>query len=584
MLRALIDGNSFHPMTGAHLQWTNLRGEQEVYVLDSNEVLIGRKADSDIIFPNHSVSRHHAKFVKNGEGYFLVDLPNTLGTYVNGQQVTQHELRHGDKIRLGRDRTEIRYLTGPEDLGTSTRQSPVDDFGKSWAELWSVLPPDSIQHSDLEKMSSLLEFQYQWEKTFSAEKTFRQILDTALRISKAERGYILLKRQDQFEYVSGLGEGGEPLRESDFQTSQSVARQVARDGVPVYTAEGLDEALAQQQSIINLRLRSVACMPLRWLSPQSAVPSVNGVLYLDSTQSMRVLSDLDQKILSKLALEAGNVFEKLELIKTLEQSRLLELELSMAQSELRAADALRRAESKVLLAEYTASMGRFAAALSHELNSPIGALKSALETSAVIAEKKAVLPPERRNEVEEVEANLRRAAMESLERLHQIILRMQRFTNLDRSEILPVDLNSMLQDVVDILKPEITGSVAIETFFQPLPSILVRPQQMSAVFANLLRSAIESLSGDGNVRLKTRQTDSQVEVAIEDDGKGMPAEELANIFDPTFKVKKGRVSTGNWSLFSARQIVREHGGEIDIESSAGKGTAVRVRLPDSGSK
>jgi signal transduction histidine kinase len=428
-------------------------------------------------------------------------------------------------------------------------------------------------------MSSLLDFQYQWGKTFSADKIFDQILVAALKISKAERGYILLKRQERFEYVSGLGENGQRLPEPEFQASQSVARRVARDGKPIYTAEEIDEEFAQQRSIVDSHLRSLACMPLWWLSPESDCPSVNGVLYLDSTHSMRTLSGLDSKILNKLAQEAANAFEKLELVKTFEQRKTLELELALARSELQTADALRHAEAKVLLAESGASMGRFAAALSHELNSPMGALKTALQTSATLAEKRAVLPPEKRHEMDQLDAQLRCTALESLERLHRIVLRMQRFTNLDRSEILNADLNSLLQDVVDILRAGFKGNVYIELNLQPLPFIMVRPQQLSAVFSNLLQNAVEALDGGGHVLLATRRIESQVEISIEDDGKGMLAEELANIFDPAFKVKSGRVSTGNWSLFSSRQIVREHGGEIAIRSTLGKGTSVLVKLP-----
>jgi signal transduction histidine kinase len=294
---------------------------------------------------------------------------------------------------------------------------------------------------------------------------------------------------------------------------------------------------------------------------------------------MRTLSGLDSKILNKLALEAASAFEKLELVKTFEQRKTLELELALARSELQTADALRHAEAKVLLAESGASMGRFAAALSHELNSPMGALKTALQTSATLAAKRKVLPPEKRDQIDELDAQLRRTAAESLERLHRIVLRMQRFTNLDRSETLEADLNSLLQDVLDILRAGFNDDVHIELNMQPLPSIMVRPQQLSAVFSNLLQNAIEALDGGGHVLIATRRIESQVEVSIEDDGKGMPAEELANIFDPAFKVKSGRVSTGNWSLFSSRQIVREHGGEIAIRSTLGKGTSVQVKLP-----
>ncbi|PYV82710.1 MAG: hypothetical protein DMG05_27655 [Acidobacteria bacterium] len=569
-------------MTTACLKWIDSQGQEQFYSLSADEILVGRKSDADIILAHASVSRHHAKLVRGQEGYSIIDLSNTNGTYVNGQRIRQQRLHHGDRICLGQDRTQLSYLTDTSPFASPVLNSEADNLEKSLASLTSILP----QHSDLEKISSILDFQYQWGKVFSAESTFEQILKATLKISGAERGYILLKQQDRFEYVIGMNDRGQNLPQSDFKASQTVVRQVAKDGNPVYMARGIAEEFAEQKSILTLNVRSLACMPLRWMLPESDTAEVRGVLYLDSTRGMRELSGLDEKILNKLALEAGNVFEKLEMLKTFEERRSLQLELALAQetqknlqTELRAAEELRRAESQVLLSENAASMGRFAAALSHELNSPLGALKSALQTCNALAEKKATLPVEKREEVDEVEAQLRRNAMESADRLHQIVLRMQRFTNMDSKEILLVDLNSLLQDVVDALKLQIKEGVTLELDLQPIPRISVRPQQISAVFSNLLQNAVEGLTSAGNVWLTTCQAGSQLQIVVRDDGRGVSAEELASIFDPSFKVKAGRVATGNWGLFSCRQIIREHGGEIEIQSTPGHGTTVRVTLP-----
>lgn len=569
-------------MTSACLKWIDERGDKKVFLLTANEVLIGRKSDADIVVPSASVSRRHAKLTRGSDGYSILDMPNTHGTYVNGRKIREHRLVHGDVIRIGRDGPELRFTTRIDGVEGPIARSASVALSQSWVDLTSIVPITSTDDSDLEKLSALLDFQHEWGRTFSAERTLEQILAAALKISRAERGYILLKRQDGFEYAAGLAEDGERLLESAFRASQSVARQVANEGEPVYAETGIQGDLAEQQSIVNLHLRSLACIPLRWLSPEADVPTVNGVLYLDSTNVMRSFSKLDQKIFQKLALEAAKVFETLELIKAMEQQKSLQLELDRAQQELRVADALRRAEGTLLLAEYGESIGRFAAAMSHELNSPVGALKSTFQTLDVLARKKSSVSLDKRAEMEVMEAGLRRTANESLECLHQVVLRMQRFTNLDRSALLPVDVNSLLHDVIEIVKAGASSQVTIESDFEPLPSIPMRPQQMSAVFSNLLRNAIEGTCGEGRVRIATRQATSQVEISLEDDGKGIPAEELATIFDPVFRVREGRVSTGNWSLFSSRQILREHGGEIEIRSTFGKGTSVRVRLPYTG--
>jgi signal transduction histidine kinase len=156
---------------------------------------------------------------------------------------------------------------------------------------------------------------------------------------------------------------------------------------------------------------------------------------------------------------------------------------------------------------------------------------------------------------------------------------MQRITNLDRDEALPTDLNALLRDVTDLLKSASQAPTAIELDLQPLPPLSVRPQQMSAVFSNLLQNAIEASGAAGTVRISTRQLPGSVEIVFRDAGRGISAEELTHLFDPAFRVRAGRVSTGNWGLFSSRQIVRESGGDISIESSPGAGTMVRIVLP-----
>src|SRR5438034_9352668 len=181
-------------MTTVSLKWTDSEGHEQFFPLSTDEILIGRKSDADIILANASVSRHHAKLVRSQEGYSIIDLSNTNGTYVNGQRIRQQRLHHGDRICLGQDRTQLSYLTDTSPFASPVLNSEADNLEKSLASLTSILP----QHSDLEKISSILDFQYQWGKVFSAESTFEQILKATLKISGAERGYILLKQQDRF--------------------------------------------------------------------------------------------------------------------------------------------------------------------------------------------------------------------------------------------------------------------------------------------------------------------------------------------------------------------------------------------------
>jgi signal transduction histidine kinase len=240
---------------------------------------------------------------------------------------------------------------------------------------------------------------------------------------------------------------------------------------------------------------------------------------------------------------------------------------------------LRLAQSRVMLSENAASLGRLAAAVSHELNSPLGALKSSVSTLLVVAARQATAPASDQQRLSALQAELRRTVLEAAARLDEIVGRIQRFANLDRAEVQSVDLNGLLRDIALLLEPHAKQKVHLELDLQPVPSVLCRPQQLSAVFSSLLTNAIAAVPENGSIRISTRPRDSTCEVLIQDSGRGIGAAELAGIFDPSFKVAGGRVSTGNWSLFNSRQIIQQYGGELRITSEEGRGTTVQVTLP-----
>ena len=240
---------------------------------------------------------------------------------------------------------------------------------------------------------------------------------------------------------------------------------------------------------------------------------------------------------------------------------------------------LRVAESRNLLSENAASVGRLAAAVSHELNSPIGALVSGVDTLLLLAARQPHSSPSEQQRLLLLQNELRRSIKQSTDRLKEIVARMQRFSNLDKAEVQAANINDLISDVAALLEPRYKGVVEVDIRLEPVPPLVCRPQQISAVFSNLMGNAIDATNGNGRVTVSSRDKGSAVEVAFEDNGRGLSNAELQSIFDPGFKVTQGRVSTGNWSMFSSRQIVHEHGGDIHIESERGKGTRVRVVLP-----
>jgi phosphoserine phosphatase RsbU/P len=320
-------------MSKPQLYWLGPDGQENSFPLVAPEVLIGRKSDADVVLNNQHVSRHHAKLVKTADGYALQDLGSTHGTFVNESRVENKALKHGDKISLGKDRIDLHYFTSESKPAKAVPKTDTTQiFERSLMDLGVVLPSGS---SDLEKISCILDFQYQWEQMFTPETAFQKILESALKISGAERGFVLVREGNKYGYASGMDGQGRNLSLSHFKTSHTVVDEMVSKSAPVFIVEGLDNRYKEQASIVAMNLRAVACLPLMGIPSQADTPSILGILYLDSTKKMHSLSGLDQRILNKLAVEAGNVLERVEMIKTIEQRKKLEQELTLAEETQR---------------------------------------------------------------------------------------------------------------------------------------------------------------------------------------------------------------------------------------------------------
>ncbi len=325
------------PPSAPRIEWTEVPGRPEVFRLAAAPVLIGRRSDADIVLSHRLTSRQHARIEREGEGWAIVDLQSTHGTWVNGERVERCPLRSRDRVRLGREGVELMYLTGAADAdATTTNLLANEGLDQSVRRLVNVLPDQTGStegYSELEKISCLLDFHYSFGKAFSAEKTFHHIVKSALQISGAERGFVLRKQSGggDFHYSLGLDGSERTLSEAEFRTSTSVVEQVTRTGQPVFMTQGIKGNFAAQESIVAMNLRAIACLPLEAMSHESNAPTIMGILYLDSHKYMHSLSGLDEQLLRRLAGEAGNVLEKLEMVETLAERQRLEQELAVAE-------------------------------------------------------------------------------------------------------------------------------------------------------------------------------------------------------------------------------------------------------------
>jgi signal transduction histidine kinase len=240
---------------------------------------------------------------------------------------------------------------------------------------------------------------------------------------------------------------------------------------------------------------------------------------------------------------------------------------------------LRGFETRALRAESAGTMVRLTAALAHELSSPLGVLASGIDLLPALSARREQADPESRARLLAAEADLRLSLTASVERLRKTVNRIQQLTNLDEAETQEANLNDLVNDAVGIVRPKSPDSTRFELHLQPVPNVTCRPQRLLAVLCSVLSNSVEALGEAGHITVATAARDAVLQLDIQDDGRGIPAERLAHIFDPRFEVAQGRVSTGNWGLVTSRQYMKEHGGDIRILSVEGKGTTVCLTLP-----
>jgi phosphoserine phosphatase RsbU/P len=275
---------------------------------------IGRRETNDLRLAGSEVSRDHAEIVTAGGGFVVRDKQSRYGTYVNDEPITADRvLVHGDRIRLGRSGgAELVFLladTGPpQDKATTTAIG------------------------DLRQIAALLDGLRALGSGRVLDDVLALVLDSAIEVTGAERGFIMLanSENDELEFKLARARRQQTLPGTSFATSRKIPEEVFRTGEPKIVADLLDGDLANvHMGTVALGIRNVQCVSLklvRYVDRQAdAVADERriGVLYLDSREKGSFLSGSTRGALETLATEAAVAIENARLYReTMEKARM----------------------------------------------------------------------------------------------------------------------------------------------------------------------------------------------------------------------------------------------------------------------
>lgn len=361
------------------------------------------------------------------------------------------------------------------------------------------------------------------------------------------------------------------------------------------TAQALRQAKAGLEVKVEQRTQELFVANGELIAMNAEQNAMNEELQCSNQKLEQVITDLDlnQMILRASQAELGQK----------------NIELSTALHDIKGVQA------SLIQQEKLVGIGQLAAGVAHEINNPLGFVTSNVEAleqyfnvfniifaqyrqlrsdstvannPQILAKLNQIIRLEKEQDLDYISADipdLFRDTNEGLKRMNKIVQGMQIFTRGDQQKVIEAyNLNKGLEDILQVAHYEIQQSAIVEKRFGQIPEIEAMVGEINQVLLNLVLNAVQAIKGKqieglGIITLSTWHDKQFVYCAIEDDGYGIEAEDLKNIFNPFFTTNPVGQGTGMGLSVSYEIIVNRHQGEIMVESGLDKGTKFIIKLP-----
>jgi PAS domain S-box-containing protein len=229
---------------------------------------------------------------------------------------------------------------------------------------------------------------------------------------------------------------------------------------------------------------------------------------------------------------------------------------------------LRQTQEQLLQSEKLAAMGRLTSQIAHELNNPLYGIMNTLELL-----KTEISPESKRRKILEM-------ALSETVRLSELLRKMLSFSKPDEEEKQPTDVNIILDEILLLHEKQLREhSIRISTVFEEdLPEVFASKNQLRQVFLNMVSNARDAMPEGGTLNVSTRCDDGRIHIEFSDTGMGIEKGHLDKIFDAFFTTKASVKGVG-LGLSVCYGFIRDHGGDIQVQSEKGSGTTFTITLP-----
>ena len=536
------------------------------FELDGPAVGLGRDCSNRVQLHDTEVSRQHAEIRRiDPNTHAIADLGSSNGTYVNGRRVQQHRLTSGDQIQVG---STLMLYTSPteepaEDVAEKVKIASPRAADDQSHIIHSVTQQEGSRLFDLQagalespwlaRAQANLQVIYRTalavSHTLDIDQLLHRIMDLIFESLEADRGCIVLVDPDTKKPLPKVRRTRKGVRSDEKITiSKTILDYVLEKNEGVLTTDAQeDQRWSPAASILQLGIREAICVPMQGRY------DVVGVIYIDTSSS-------PQEIIQK-----GGVAKFSE--------DHLKLMIAIAHQAALAVEDTRN-YSAMVQAERLAAIGQTIATVSHHIKNILQGIRG----GSYLIEMG----------LKDHEESLVRKGWGIVDKnqgkISSLVMDMLTFSKEREPDLSPAELNRVVGDVVELMQSRAAEEKVTLQWHpaEPMPTLVFDPEGLHRAVLNVVTNAIDA-AGEGpqpgqvTVRTHYAPGEGTVRVVVEDTGPGIPAEQMETLFSPFVSTKKSR-GTG-LGLPVTQKILKEHGGQVLVESAAGQGSRFVLELP-----
>jgi len=529
--------------------------------LTGDPASIGRGVRNEIRILDTEVSRNHCVLRYEDEAYVVSDRQSSNGTFVNGLSIQSHRLSTGDEITVGgtvllfhekvpaEESLPVEIVS--ESYGSDEASRIVSSVERNAGR--QILEKSVLQQADGQEYLGTLQLLYEVSEemvssSLSLEQLFQRVLDRALNAVGADRGCMLVADPKTGELIprSVVVRSGE--QHGHLPVSRSIVDYVLKRGHGVRTSDAkADSRFGGGVSIVREGIREAMCVPM------PGRYELMGVIYVDTTTDCAVTRKA-----------SGNQFndDHLRLLAAIGRQAALAAENH-------------RYQAAFVKAEKLAAVGETIAILSHHIKNILQGVRGGSFLVDQGLEN---------NDVESV-ADGWRVVQRNQDRIFHLVTDMLTFSKDRKPQLDPGNVNDVVGDVFELLSPQaqengITLRLIVD---RDMPTAAFDGEAIHRAVLNIVVNALDAVAtrSDAVVEIRTGAAEdgSDVWVEVADNGPGIPDEQCDELFN-LFQSTKGARGTGI-GLAVSQKIIREHGGEILVDSELDRGSRFRLNWPNS---